>query len=272
MSLWNDPNTTLHVIERIAAISVCISSLELLVYPAQLNDKGLMSWRVFQLRHHRFAEGNAALLLSRIFSYPAFLVLIAIRLVAAAILVIGPQASMARALLAGSVAILSLCLPLRSPYGLDGADQMSTNTFIALALVHCCASTTATKAGLLFLTLQVCLSYFTAGATKAFSPVWRDGTGLTGVFCTTAYGNPWLATRLAAHPRLGKAMSWSVIIGECSFPLVLLVPMPFALIFLAWGVTFHLLGAMIMGLNTFFWSYVSLYPALLYFIDQGTFR
>jgi hypothetical protein len=35
-------------------------------------------------------------------------------------------------------------------------------------------------------------------------------------------------------------------------------------IFLATGILFHLTIALIMGLNTFFWSYISTYPAILF--------
>src|SRR5437870_7074545 len=162
MSLWSDPNTTIHAIERIASISVCISSLELLVYPQQLNDNGLMSWPIFQLRHRVFTEGGVALLLSRIFSYPTFLAVIAVRLLAAIVLVAGPHAEIVRTLLVSCVAISSLCLPLRSAYGLDGAEQMSENTFIALVLVHMFSSSTVAKFGLLFLPLQLCIACFIA--------------------------------------------------------------------------------------------------------------
>ena len=36
------------------------------------------------------------------------------------------------------------------------------------------------------------------------------------------------------------------------------------ILFLAWGVVFHIANAFTMGLNTFFWSFLATYPALLY--------
>ncbi|MEA2573235.1 MAG: hypothetical protein QOH93_533 [Chloroflexia bacterium] len=263
-----EASAVIHIVESIASISVCISCIELLSYPQQLNDNGVMSWRVFQLRHRWFVRGLLANVLDRIFSYPAFLAIIVIRLAAASLLLVVAPNDTQRAVLVGIVAVMSLCLPLRSPYGMDGADQMTVTTFGGLALVHLCSGPTVDKAGLWFLTLQVCLSYLTAGVVKATSPVWRDGSGLTGVFSTRAYGNAWLALRLTEHPALGRLLSWSVIVAECLFSLVLVLPMPFALAFLIWGVMFHFLGAVIMGLNTFFWSFVALYPAIIYCVTQ----
>ena len=63
---------------------------------------------------------------------------------------------------------------------------------------------------------------------------------------------------------VGVALCWSVIVMETLFPLCLVVPQPWGWPFLGWGVAFHLLCAVIMGLNSFFWAFVATYPALLY--------
>jgi hypothetical protein len=51
---------------------------------------------------------------------------------------------------------------------------------------------------------------------------------------------------------------------ECAFTIALIVGYPGCLLFIAWGLTFHLMNATVMGLNSFFWSFISTYPAVIY--------
>jgi hypothetical protein len=43
--------------------------------------------------------------------------------------------------------------------------------------------------------------------------------------------------------------------------------MPWRLLFLGWGVAFHLGCAVVMGLNNFLWAFIATYPALLFAAD-----
>jgi hypothetical protein len=58
--------------------------------------------------------------------------------------------------------------------------------------------------------------------------------------------------------------AWSVIIVECAFPLVVIAPFPLMVVLLSLGMLFHLLCAVIMGLNSFLWAFVATYPALVF--------
>jgi hypothetical protein len=53
-----------------------------------------------------------------------------------------------------------------------------------------------------------------------------------------------------------------VIVGECGFPLVLVASRPLRRAMLAGGLLFHAAVALLMNLNTFFWSFAAAYPAL----------
>lgn len=67
----------------------------------------------------------------------------------------------------------------------------------------------------------------------------------------------------SSQPRLARFSSWGVLAFECSFPIALLdIRAGIALLALASG--FHLANALILGLNRFFWAWVSAFPALLY--------
>ena len=54
------------------------------------------------------------------------------------------------------------------------------------------------------------------------------------------------------------------MIGECSVPLSLVVPLPVALSILGCAATFHVASAAEMGLNGFMWAFGSTYPAIIY--------
>jgi hypothetical protein len=181
LSWMDDPDATILRVERLASISVCISCLEFLVRPQQLSDTGLLSWRVSRLRQKWLAAGVIARGLNFALSYPAVLGLICVRLLAAAALLGGRLSRPQRSALTASVAVSSIGLMLRSPYGQDGSDQMTLLTFAALTAGNLSSSNpTAKKVCLWFMGLQTCLSFITAGVAKAISPVWRNSSALVG--------------------------------------------------------------------------------------------
>ena len=59
-------------------------------------------------------------------------------------------------------------------------------------------------------------------------------------------------------------MAWSLILWESCFPLLLVAPRPLAILFLLMGIAFHGGAALFMGLNTFFWTFVATYPAVIH--------
>lgn len=259
--LFTDPLKTINVIERLAAISVFISSLELLSKPAQLSHSGLLNWSVPKLRVPWLVNSWVSEGLDNVFSFPAVLYLIGIRLGAALALITGLPGSIAYVAV---IALSSIALMLRTPFGNDGADQMSVLTFTALALGTVHPTLTAMRVCLWFIALQVCLSYATSGLAKLVAPGWRSGVYLIDIFKTTMYGNGSMARLLLKHPVLAKYVARLVVLTECIFPLVLFVPGHAAFWLIAGGISFHAMAAFSMGLNTFFWSFIAAYPAILY--------
>src|SRR5690606_7252380 len=132
-------------------------------------------------------------------------------------------------------------------YGSDGSDQM--NNLILITLFLCTSPFTNENVvfiGIVFIVAQSCLSYFVAGITKLFSKSWRSGEAVKEIFKTRTYGSEKVYNYIKDRRSLNVFLCWSVILMESLFPLVLLLPIEWALLFLAWGFTFHLLNALIM--------------------------
>lgn len=240
-----------------------ISTLEWLANWRQLRDTGLFSWQVIESRPAlagRLLGGLGGVFLA----YPNVLGLLAVRLVA--LLALLPSIAWGRceALVLGVVLATTLLLNLRSPYGMDGSDQMATHVFGALFLGLLPGTAIALDAALWYIALQACLSYATAGLAKAFSSHWHRGDTVFAIFNTRTYGHAAVARFLHGRTRLTKALSWGAVAAEVAFPLALLLGYPYGLVVLAWGVMFHAANALVMGLNSFFWSFVATYPAVLY--------
>lgn len=248
--------------ERLAGVAVLIASLELLARPRFLERGGLLAWEVSRLRSAWLSHGRVARGLDLVFAGPALRALLAVRALAAAWLIFGP-AEAGRAAAVMVAAGTSLLLLVRNNFGNDGADQMSFLVLAAAALARLGgAGREGVAAALLFVALQACLSYATAGIAKLAGRSWRDGSGLIGVVSTHTYGLPALAAGLRRHPGLALGASWLVIVGESLFPLVLVAPNGWIPAFLALGLVFHLGCAVVMGLNTFVWSFAASYPAI----------
>ncbi len=251
-------------IALIACVGGFISTLEWISNRRQLKDDGLFSWAVFETRGVVIRPEPLERFLNWLVSYHSFLCILAVRLAALLCL---PVALWYRT---GSTAILalvvcsSLLMHFRCPFGMDGSDQMLTQIFGALFIGHLSGSDLGHKAALWYICAQACLSYFTSGLAKAVSPHWRDGKVIFNIFNTRTYGYEPAARLLMSSPGVTGVLGRGAVFMECVFPLSLLVGFPACLLFIAWGVAFHAMNAVVMGLNSFFWSFVATYPAVLY--------
>ncbi|WP_329389793.1 hypothetical protein OG625_37245 [Streptomyces sp. NBC_01351] len=260
----SDPYVVAALVAKLAAISILLANLEYLVARRILSNSGLLSWPVGSLRHAWLVSGWTGRVLGTLLGYPNVLVLISGRIALAVAVLVAPLSLTSSPWLLLPLAFVTVTFYLRSNYGLDGADQMAWLIVAALSLVAIVDTKTAVVAGLWFVALQSCLSYFVSGVAKASARGWRDGTYLPGIFQTAIYGHSHLGHLLATRPALSTALARSVIAWECTFPLVLFAP-PYAVgPILLLGVAFHAGNAYLMGLNTFFWSFTATYPAVLY--------
>ena len=100
-----------------------------------------------------------------------------------------------------------------------------------------------------------------SGVPKLRSEVWRSGNALIDLMSTTHFGNKKLYDSLNQHNNLSRILCWLVIIIECIFWIVF-VSGGYAIFILIIGITFHGIIAMVMGLNKFFFAFISPYPAI----------
>lgn len=148
-----------------------------------------------------------------------------------------------------------------------GADSMTLLILWTLSLAfwgHYCSSAWA-KLPILYLGVQVCLSYCLAGLVKLAQPSWRKGEAIE-VFLQrhalprvrASFGEIALRNR--------KFLAWALISFELLFPLALLDR---GALFVACvlGFGFHFLNFIILGLNRFLWSWLASYPALWVLLD-----
>lgn len=162
------------------------------------------------------------------------------------------------------IALTSVLLTLRGPDGKNGADQMTKIIFTSLALALFSPDVRLWRCEIVFLSAQLCLAYFTSGFLRIQEQGWRSGSALLTVLRQHTYGNYFCWTVARSHPVLTRIASCSVLIFECIFPLALLLPTKALVIFLGFGILFHLMNAVIIGLNTFVWAFVAVYPAFLW--------
>jgi hypothetical protein len=251
------------------AVAVTLDALEVIADRRHLRPGGLFGFPVLVTGRRLLLSGPLAAPLGYLFRYPAVLALPLLQVGAAGVLVAaaivrepalaGPAGLAALAILAAR-----MLLHLRNQFGLDGSNHMILVTSTVIAVVLLVPDPQARALGLCYLTAQLVLAYATAGSAKAISPAWRSGRAIPTITSTMTWGIPRLGGFLERHPALGRLLCWSVIIFECSVPLLVLAGTPGAMTIIAGGVAFHVSVAVVMGLNTFLWSFASAYPALLY--------
>ncbi len=259
-----DPSAALGLTERIAAVGALLATAELLARPRTLRADGLLSWPVARLRSATLAVGPTADVLDRLFATPGVYVLCSGRALGAALIILAPTGSIVSTGGLLLAALASLLLMLRTSYGNDGADQMLLLVLVPSAIVRMIGTQQAIEYALWFIALQCCLAYVTSGLGKLGGRSWPDGTGIIGILNTKTYGMRRVAVVLEQRRWVAVMLSWSVILSEVSFPLVLVAPDPWVPFMLAGGLAFHVVSAVVMGLNSFVWAFGATYPAIAY--------
>lgn len=248
---------------RLSLATVVISCAEILYGREDYTDKGLLNWEVIRTIYPWYPDKPFSKVLDRLLRYPRFLWLVSLLLLIAVILTALTMSEHWTEWLLTGVVILWLLIQLRLRFGLDGADQMSTIVLIALWLCYLTNDKYLRRAALTFIALQLILSYITAGSAKLLSKEWRNGSAISGVLRTRAYGTPRVAEFLQQRPRLARAVCYSVIGFECLAWISIFGGPAWCIAFLICGAAFHIATALLMGLNAFLWSFLSTFPAVL---------
>ena len=150
----------------------------------------------------------------------------------------------------------------QGPYN-GGSDRMGLLALWCLTLSRLMPTPALQEVFFAYLGLQLLLSYVISGWVKVINPDWRAGLALQHVFQFSAYPVSEGLRRWADRPRLLMIMSWAVMGFELAFPLTLLSPVALTVgLVIAGG--FHLANVCLFGLNRFFWTWLAVYPALVW--------
>lgn len=258
-----DVFTTLKITTILVSIGMLISSVEILFSISLYTSNGLTNWKFSKSRSAHLTRNKEY---SVFFQDKNFNYLISLRMIAVFSLLYGISSINFTLIFIGYFfsTISYIALSLRSPFGLDGSDQ-ATLLVSLLMFVYAIFSSEFIRVSVYwFLALQLTLVYLTSGWCKIKSKGWRDGTYLWKIFSTDSYGTKRLGVFLRKHKTLSKIMGLSVVLLEMCFFLFWILPIKYAIIILILTGMFHLMTAFFMGLNTFLWAFLAMYPSAIY--------
>jgi predicted DCC family thiol-disulfide oxidoreductase YuxK len=173
-------------------------------------------------------------------------------------------------------------LQQRNPFITDGGDNIMRLVLLFLVLVNTGAHFSldarrvlgprpgalrqiraiAHNVGVLLIVAQLSMLYMSTGLYKAMGELWQNGTAVYYVLRVDEFSWPGVAEFIYRNPYLVVLGTYGTVLFEVMF---------FPSLFNRWtrwtvmaaGVVFHVSIALIMGLVTFAWSMLSVYPLLV---------
>jgi hypothetical protein len=255
----------LRAVDFILAIGAVVFSMEFFAIRDSLCDEGMLSWRVHRLSLPRITlRIIAGCGLDHLFAYRFVIILLATRVLAAITFILLNGVGWSGVVPLSILAATALMFTLRNPQGNDGSDQMATIILVASTLSRLVGTTFSVRACLVFIAAEASLAYGTSGLLKIVMKEWRDGTFVTEILKTSSYGNRRLLEVFKNRRGIAIFAGWAVCMGDCSLSSAALLPPEFCLSLLAFGVALHFGIATVLGLNTFVWSFVATFPAILW--------
>jgi len=141
-----------------------------------------------------------------------------------------------------------------------GSDSMSMMVLISLnfALYN-----STTNIGFHLVGFYCTVSYFIAGLVKLKNKYWRTGFALKVFLTQSNYSIPEPIQKWA-HQRIFILLSSTlVILFECTFPIIWLLP-GLTKLYVAGALIFHIINYFCLGLNRFVFAWAATYPALFF--------
>mgnify|MGYP001609623291 CR=1 FL=1 len=120
----------------------------------------------------------------------------------------------------------------------------------------------AHNAAVLIIIAQLAFLYMSTGLYKAMGELWQNGTALYYILRVRDFSWPGVAEYLYRNPFLVVLGTYGTVLFEVTFAPLLLNRWTRYIMILS-GVAFHTAIALVMGLVTFGWSMLSIYPLLL---------
>lgn len=162
---------------------------------------------------------------------------------------------------------LLICLRFRGNFN-GGSDMMIFVVLTGLIISLWSANPQTQKLGLIYIAIHGIYSYFKAGFVKLRHPDWRHGIALPvflqrSLFKHSHQFSNWLENKKA----LALILSWGIIIFEIAALTLALLP-KISIAYCLCALFFHFLIFLIFGLNRFFWSWLSAWPAILFAVSM----
>lgn len=252
-----------YAVEITLAIQVMIATVELLKLHRDYSDTGLLAWQI-QRTGPQLSVYAKKLKLDLVCRYPNVVVVLVLRLLSALaipILILLHYSTLIPLLVCAAI---NMIMQVRNSQSNDGSDQMSAICFIALALAAVINTEVSRSLALFFIAAQASLAYGTSGFLKMLKKGWYTGEYPIEVLKTASYGDRHVLAITLKRRVLAKAFGMMVVFGDCLLSLAFAFPPGICIYILVFGVFLHIGIGRIMGLNTFMWSYIATYPAILF--------
>ncbi len=156
-----------------------------------------------------------------------------------------------------------LSIHLRFLVGMDGADQMQTVVWAGIFFYSLDISNYANDVAIIFVVVQLLLSYFVAGIAKISSQTWRSGNAIKRIMRTSSYATPQVA-QFTSNNKVSFLASWATILFEILCPFLILFGQQGSVLLISLGVLFHISVSLSMGLSTFLWAFGATMPLVYY--------
>lgn len=247
-------------------ISLLISSVETIgSYKLFKESTGLYSWRVHKTQTNYFNKKAINILYS--FYGIIILNLLIILLIIVSFYLVYKWEIETFLQLHVLITLMSLVLYYRIMGIINGANHKYNLIFISISLAILLRTEYSLHASLIFISICTLLCYFTAGIYKIFERKWRNGEYLLEILNTTIFSSDYVKNKINTNPKYSNISKYASIVfitWEISSIIAIFSPQFFFIPYLLLGVIFHLTVAKLMGLNTFLWSYVASYPAVIF--------
>ena len=258
------PDILMRLIEAFLCVGVAITSMEIVSIRQEYMDNGLLSWRIQRLSHGVIWDLSHKLKFDFILKYPTVLGIVFARLFSALWIIYSALNGYPTSVPLVILTLSTFLMLIRSPQGNDGSDQMATIILVAITLSELVGTQVSRSLGLFFIAAQASLAYGVSGFLKVPQLGWRNGSYVKEILSTSSFGNKVLLAFVEKHQLAAKALGLSIGLGDCVLCLGALLPPPLTAVIFCFGFVLHLGIAAILGLNTFFWSFVATFPATMW--------
>jgi hypothetical protein len=257
-------NYYLYICRAFLSISMIISSYEILNLNSQFSRIGILNFDLNKkFRNSQFKN--------TLFKFPfitksVFFNSNLLKIVLSLLLFIPIKSPVILFLLLLLIFLCILIFNYSLVFGKDGSDQMTACVLIGLLIIYYGKITSSKQIenlGILSIFIQTCLSYFVAGVAKLFGKLWLRGSALSLILSTRGFGFHYISNYFNSNKKIGLIANYLVIIIELVFPFSFLLNFKVFISILCLTGFLHLLIAYSMGLNRFFWSFISTYPILI---------